>query len=67
MTAVILETPDSLKQYVGIEIGVSEWLTVTQERIAQFAEATEDRQWIHLDRERAERNPLTGRPSRTDF
>lgn len=53
MTAVILDTPDSLKQYVGIEIGVSEWLTITQERIAQFAEATEDRQWIHLDRERA--------------
>jgi acyl dehydratase len=52
---VILDTPDSLKQYLGKEIGVSEWLTITQERIAQFAEATEDRQWIHLDRERAER------------
>jgi len=52
---VILGTPDSLKQYLGKEIGVSEWLTITQERIAQFAEATEDRQWIHLDRERAER------------
>jgi acyl dehydratase len=48
-----VDTPDSLKQYVGKEIGVSEWLAVTQERIAQFAEATEDRQWIHLDRERA--------------
>jgi acyl dehydratase len=52
---VILDTPDSLKQYLGKEIGVSEWLTITQERIAQFADATEDRQWIHLDRERAER------------
>jgi acyl dehydratase len=50
---VIVDTADSLKEYVGKEIGVSEWLTVTQERIAQFAEATEDRQWIHLDRERA--------------
>jgi acyl dehydratase len=50
---VIVDTADSLKQYVGKEIGLSEWLTVTQERIAQFAEATEDRQWIHLDRERA--------------
>jgi len=57
---VILNTPDSLKQYVGKEIGVSEWLTVTQERIAQFAEATEDRQWIHLDRERAERESPYG-------
>jgi acyl dehydratase len=50
---VIVDTADSLKRYVGKEIGVSEWLTVTQERIAQFAEATEDRQWIHIDRERA--------------
>ena len=53
MAAVIVDTPDSLKQFTGKEIGVSEWLTITQERIAQFAEATEDRQWIHLDRERA--------------
>lgn len=55
MAPVILDTPDSLKQYLGKEIGVSEWLAITQERIAQFAEATEDSQWIHLDRERAER------------
>jgi acyl dehydratase len=57
---VILDTPNSLKQYLGKEIGVSEWLAVTQERIAQFAEATEDRQWIHLDRERAERESPYG-------
>jgi acyl dehydratase len=55
-----VETPDSLKEYVGKEIGVSDWLTITQERIAQFAEATEDRQWIHLDRERAERESPYG-------
>ena len=60
MAAVILETPASLKEFVGKEIGVSEWLTITQERIAQFAEATEDRQWIHLDRERAERESPYG-------
>ncbi len=60
MAPVILDTPDSLKQYLGKEIGVSEWLTITQERIAQFAEATEDRQWIHLDRERAERESPYG-------
>jgi acyl dehydratase len=57
---LVVETPESLKGYVGKEIGVSEWLTVTQERIAQFAEATEDRQWIHLDRERAERESPYG-------
>jgi acyl dehydratase len=55
VAAVTVETPESLKEYAGKEIGVSEWLAVTQERIAQFAEATEDRQWIHLDRERAEK------------
>ncbi|HXE36449.1 MAG TPA: MaoC family dehydratase [Verrucomicrobiae bacterium] len=60
MAAVTVETPDSLKEYVGKEIGVSDWLTITQERIAQFAEATEDRQWIHLDRERAERESPYG-------
>ena len=50
-----LKTPDGLKEYVGKEIGTSEWLPVTQERIDQFATATEDRQWIHLDQERAKR------------
>jgi acyl dehydratase len=57
---VVVETPESLKENVGREIGVSEWLTITQERIAQFAEATEDRQWIHLDRQRAERESPYG-------
>jgi acyl dehydratase len=51
----IFETPAALKDFVGREIAVSDWLTITQERINLFAEATEDRQWIHLDRERAER------------
>ena len=60
MAAVIVDTADSLKQFTGKEIGVSEWLTITQERIAQFAEATEDRQWIHLDRERAARESPFG-------
>ena len=60
MAPLVVETPESLKQHVGKEIGVSEWLTVTQERIAQFAEATEDRQWIHLNRERAERESPYG-------
>jgi acyl dehydratase len=45
----------ALKDFVGKEIAVSDWLTITQERINLFAEATEDRQWIHVDRERAER------------
>jgi acyl dehydratase len=60
LPAVVLETPESLKEFVGKEIGVSEWITVTQERIAHFSEATEDRQWIHIDRERAERESPYG-------
>ena len=56
-----LDTPGALKEYVGKEIGTSEWLPVTQERINQFAAATEDRQWIHLDQERAKReSPYQG-------
>ncbi len=50
----------SLKELVGQGIGVTEWLRVTQERIEQFAEATEDRQWIHLDRARASRESPYG-------
>ena len=42
-----------LQARVGQEIGVSDWLEVTQDRITQFAEATEDRQWIHVDPARA--------------
>jgi acyl dehydratase len=50
-----IENLDSLKDFVGREIAVTDWFEVTQERIRQFAEATEDRQWIHLDSERAHR------------
>ena len=39
--------------HLGVEIGTSEWLTVDQDRINQFADATLDHQWIHVDVERA--------------
>jgi len=42
-----------LSQYAGKEIGVSDWLEITQERVNQFADATGDHQWIHVDVERA--------------
>lgn len=45
----------ALAGYVGQEIGVSAWVEITQERIDQFANATEDRQWIHVDPARATR------------
>ena len=49
-----------LKAMVGREVGRSDWFPITQERIDAFAEATEDRQWIHVDPERAARGPLGG-------
>lgn len=53
MARLVIKNPHSLRELVGREIGVTEWFHVTQERIQGFAEVTEDRQWIHLDHERA--------------
>jgi len=50
-----LITFESLKAREGYEMGVSDWVEIDQERINQFAECTEDRQWIHLDAERAKK------------
>lgn len=60
MATITLETPHALTDYVGREIGVSDWFPITQERIRQFAEVTEDPQWIHVDRERAQRESPYG-------
>jgi acyl dehydratase len=60
MPPLVVENPHSLASYVGREIGTTEWFSVTQDRIQQFAETTEDRQWIHLDRERAQRDSPYG-------
>src|SRR5580700_7311711 len=57
---LVLETPHSLRDLVGRELTLTDWFPITQERIEQFAEGTEDRQWIHLDRERAERESPYG-------
>src|SRR6476620_12395372 len=50
-----LESPADLKQLLGHEIAVTSWFNVTQERIQQFADATLDHQWIHVDVDRARR------------
>jgi acyl dehydratase len=60
MPSLTVETPEALKDFVGKEIGASGWLVVTQDRIDKFAQATEDRQWIHVDRERAKRESPYG-------
>ena len=51
---------DEIRASIGSEIGVSDWITVGQDRIAAFAEATEDRQFIHLDPVLAARTPFGG-------
>lgn len=45
--------PQVLRDRIGQELAVGEWFEVTQERITQFADATEDRQWIHVDTAKA--------------
>ncbi len=51
---------DGLKAEVGSHLGYSEYLNVSQERVNQFAEATGDFQWIHVDVERAKSGPFGG-------
>jgi acyl dehydratase len=60
MALVTVESADGLKELAGRELGVTGWLTVTQERINQFADATGDHQWIHIDGERAARESPYG-------
>jgi acyl dehydratase len=55
-----LASLDEIRARVGDEIGVSSWLTVDQERIHAFAEATEDRQFIHTDPDAAAQTPFGG-------
>jgi acyl dehydratase len=50
----------SMEAFVGRELGVSGWVTLNQQRIDQFAECTEDHQWIHVDAERAKRDSPLG-------
>ena len=49
---------DEIRSKIGQEIGVSGWLTIDQQRIDEFAESTEDRQFIHIDPEAAARTPF---------
>ncbi|HET6826433.1 MAG TPA: MaoC family dehydratase [Amnibacterium sp.] len=53
-------SPEALLDAVGIELGPSDWITVGQDRIDRFAEATDDHQWIHIDPERAASGPFGG-------
>jgi acyl dehydratase len=54
------ETLADLAACVGQEVAVSDWVTITQEQVNRFAEATGDHQWIHVDVERAKQGPFGG-------
>ncbi len=57
----IIESIDDAKALEGVEVGVSDWVVIDQHRIDQFAEATADHQWIHVDTERAAREMPGGK------
>ncbi len=54
----VFESLAELRPLVGQEIAVSDWVEVTQQRIDQFAQATGDHQWIHVDPQRAAKGPF---------
>ena len=60
MPSTPIQSLEHLRELVGQEVAVSDWFRVAQERIGLFAEATEDRQWIHVDPERARRESPYG-------
>ena len=57
----IITSIDDAKALVGEEVGQSDWVVIDQHRIDQFAEATTDHQWIHVDTERAVREMPDGK------
>ena len=57
----MVETPEALRALIGQELGVSDWLEVTQDLIDRFADVTGDHQWIHVDVERARREMPGGK------
>ena len=56
----VFSTFEEIEAATGEDIGTSEWVEITQERVDRFAEATDDFQWIHVDQERAEAGPFGG-------
>ena len=62
MVRTVFETLDDVKAAVGTPLGASDWVEVTQDRVNQFADATGDHQWIHVDVERAEKESPFGGP-----
>ena len=55
-----IATTEEIREKIGLPIGVSEWITVGQDRIEQFADATDDHQFIHVDPKLAAQTPFGG-------
>ena len=62
LTPTVIDSIEDLEARVGETIGISGWIPIAQDRIDQFAEATDDRQWIHVDADRANRESPFGAP-----
>jgi acyl dehydratase len=58
----VFTSPSDIISAVGDELGISDWVTVTQDQVNTFADATGDHQWIHVDVERASRESPFGGP-----
>ncbi|MEQ1438885.1 MaoC family dehydratase [Fontimonas sp. SYSU GA230001] len=54
----VFDSADAILAAVGQPLGTTQWLTITQERIDRFADATDDHQWIHVDPQRAKDGPF---------
>jgi acyl dehydratase len=55
---IVFESADALLAAIGRDLGATEWMTVTQERVNTFADATDDHQWIHVDPVKAKDGPF---------
>ena len=49
---------ETIHEHIGESLGISDWQTITQDMISQFADLTGDNQWIHVDPERAKKSPF---------
>jgi acyl dehydratase len=56
----VFSTFEEIEAAAGEEIGASEWVEITQQRVDEFAKATDDFQWIHVDQEKAKAGPFGG-------
>jgi acyl dehydratase len=56
----VFTTFEEIEAAAGEEIGTTDWVEITQERVNQFADATGDHQWIHVDEEKAKEGPFGG-------